>query len=211
MKITKFGHCCLLLEEYTVKILIDPGNYSTLPKLLDDLDFILITHDHQDHLDIDILKRLVAQNPEAQIITNRGTSILLEEETLPYFILEPGKTLERRDIQIKAIGEKHAEIYQSINRVDNSGFLIDGKFFYPGDAFTSMEWPIETLALPVSAPWLKLSDAIDYAKALKPSVCIPVHDGNVKVTTFLHKIPQTILEPAGIAWRVIETGQELEV
>ncbi|MDO8655088.1 MAG: MBL fold metallo-hydrolase, partial [bacterium] len=52
MKITKYVHSCLLVEEQGKTALIDPGNYTFQSKALDlryieKLDFVLITHEHQ--------------------------------------------------------------------------------------------------------------------------------------------------------------------
>ena len=51
MKITKIGHCCLVLEEESIKILTDPGSFTIEgQEQITDLDVVLITHEHQDHL-----------------------------------------------------------------------------------------------------------------------------------------------------------------
>ena len=50
MKITKFGHSCLLVEENGVRILFDPGSYSTAQNDVKNIDVVLITHEHSDHV-----------------------------------------------------------------------------------------------------------------------------------------------------------------
>ena len=46
MQITHFGHSCLLVEIDGTKVLFDPGNFSHGFDGIDDLDAILITHQH---------------------------------------------------------------------------------------------------------------------------------------------------------------------
>lgn len=176
MKITKFGHCCLLIEEQGLKILTDPGNYNKTPDITG-VDVILITHEHSDHLHIDSLKIVLQNNPQAKIITNASVGKLLDPENIPYQVVEHGQKTSVQDIIIEAFGQKHAVIYPDFPVVENTGYFIGGKFFYPGDAFTEPGQAVEILALPVAGPWVKLSEAIDYAKKINPKICFPVHDG----------------------------------
>ena len=69
---------------------------------------------------------------------------------------------------------------------------------------------MEILALPVAGPWLKLSEAIDYAKEINPKVCFPVHESILKEPGATHRIPPMILEPLGIKFQVIEEGKSAE-
>ena len=68
MKISKHLHSCLLAEEAGKIILIDPGNYTFEEKALDigkleKLDFLLITHEHQDHIYLPFLKIIFEKFP----------------------------------------------------------------------------------------------------------------------------------------------------
>ena len=84
MKITKFGHCCLLIEENNLRILTDPGNYSTAQNDIKNIDIVLITHEHPDHFHVESLKKLLENNPQAKIITNNGVGALLKELNIEY-------------------------------------------------------------------------------------------------------------------------------
>jgi hypothetical protein len=71
----------------------------------------------------------------------------------------------------------HAVIHPDIPRVRNVGFLVDGQVFHPGDALTVPEEPVSTLLLPVHAPWSKVSEVIDYVRAVHADQAFAVHDG----------------------------------
>jgi len=210
MKITKFGHCCLLIEQSGLRILTDPGSYSVLQNEVKDIDLVLITHEHGDHLHIDSLKTVLQNNPQAKIVTNNGVGVLLKKEGISYELLDDGKTTVYKDVLFEAFGREHAEIYRAWKKVENTSYFIGKKFFYPGDAFLNPNREIEILALPVAGPWLKLSESIDYALLTKPKKCFPVHDGNLKAYSSHHNIPATILPESGIEFIIPEIGTECE-
>jgi len=208
MNITKLSHCCLLIEENGLRILTDPGIYSSSQNTLTKIDIILITHEHADHLHIDSLKQVLKNNPQAKVITNKGTAILLDKEEISYQLVEEGQSILEKEVKIEGFGKKHALMHSSLPQVDNTGYFIAEKLFYPGDALTNPNKPVDILALPVAGPWLTLAQAIDYALELKPRICFPVHEAILKEPGSTHRIPPTILEPAGIKWKVLEIEKE---
>ncbi len=211
MKITKLGHCCLLIEEKGVKILTDPGAYSTDQTRVRNLDVILITHEHADHLHIDSLKTVLKNNPTAKVYTNKGVGKILDKEGIKYDLLENKQSVLINNVLIEGFGEKHAQIYSGLPTVINTGYFIANKLFYPGDALYNPKRPVKVLALPVAGPWLKLSEAIDYAKEIKPEICFPVHDGMLKEDRIgsNHKVPEDVLRPLGIKFVVLEELKEV--
>jgi L-ascorbate metabolism protein UlaG (beta-lactamase superfamily) len=208
MKITKFGHCCLLIEENGVRILTDPGTYSTQQNDVVGIDFILITHEHNDHLHIDSLKVILKNNPNAKIITNESVGKLLEKEKILFNIVEDSQGFDANGILIEGFGKKHAVIHSLIPQIQNTGYFIQNKLFYPGDAYVDPCKRIDILALPVAGPWLKLDEAIDYGLKLKPNTCFPVHDGNLKSFGAAHNVTKKVLEQNGIIFSVLEIGNE---
>lgn len=212
MKIKKLGHCCLVIEVEGKRIITDPGAYSTLQSEEKNIDIILFTHEHQDHYHIDSLRAVLANNPNAEIITNTAVGKLLEKEGIEFKILEDGQNMNLYNILFEGFGDKHEEIYETFGQVQNTGYFIQNKFFYPGDFFYNPGKPVEILALPVAGPWMKLKQAIEYAKELKPKVCFPIHDGMIQKDKPgpLYVLPPKILEPLGIEFRVIGEGKEEE-
>ncbi len=176
MKITKYGHCCLLVEEKGVRLLTDPGAFTADTHTnLTALDVILYTHEHADHFHLDSLRLLRQNNPGAIVICNEGVSSFLEAEGIPHTKII-NDTHEYNGVTITGISGEHEEIYPTIPRIQNTGYLIAQKLWYPGDSFVNPGMPVDVLALPVAGPWLKLSEALDYAVMLKPQKVLYVHD-----------------------------------
>lgn len=210
MKVTKFGHCCLLIEENGSRILIDPGIYSEKQNELNNIDIILITHEHSDHFHIELLKKIVSNNPKAKIITNTAVGKFLQTNNFKHKVLEDGNILTEQGVTFEALGQKHATIYQDLGIVQNTGYFINNRLFYPGDSLTIPNKKVKILALPVAGPWIKVSEAIDYALKIKPNICFPVHDGILVNFGMAHTAPQTILSNSNIKFEILELDKEYE-
>ncbi len=228
MKITKYGHCCLKIEistkldsgERNVCVLTDPGTYTEAQNNVTGIDIIVITHEHPDHYHIDSVRKVLKNNPDASIITNTSVNNLLIKEGVPGAkIVLVGEQLEEKGIIFKGFGKIHALIHKEWNSVENTGYFIGDRLFYPGDALTlpfssaGTSLDIDILALPVSGPWLKISEAIDLAIATKPKVVFPVHDGmlNELGGGVIKRVVPMILEKHGIKFQNLEIGVETEI
>ena len=216
MKITKLGHCCLLIEENGVRILTDPGIFTAGKyRELRNIDVVLFTHEHPDHYHLESLKEIVTANPKAVIICNPGVGALLSRESIVHTIVGDGESTEQKHVTVEGHGTTHGVLHPTLPPVANTGYFIGERFWYPGDSFTDPGRRPEILALPVGGPWMKLSEAVEYALAQKPKLCFPVHDGLFN-DTFLsfgsvYKIPAAILEPRGVQFleTVIDTEYQL--
>src|SRR3989338_5506235 len=168
MKIKKLGHCCFVAEPKAgVRIMTDPGAFSTLQSEEKNISAILITHEHQDHLHIDSLKKVLENNPSAIVITNTAVGKLLDDTGIKYIKVEEGQAHDLNGVNIAGFGNIHAEIYGTYSRVQNTGYMIDS-LCYPGDSFSNPNSKVDILALPIVGPWMKSKDAIDYSQSLHP-------------------------------------------
>lgn len=210
MKITKFGQSCLLIEESGARIILDPGTFSTAQNSLQNIDMILITHEHGDHFSMDSVKEILKNNPEAKIFTTTAVMEILNKEGISSTVVANGETVTEKGITIEGVGELHAVLVNQMPQSQNVGFIIAGRLFYPGDAFTLPGKEIEILALPAAAPWAKLSEVVDYAIAAKPKIAFPVHDSILAHPSMMHRYVLKILGDLGIEFRPIEldTGYE---
>lgn len=211
MKITKLGHCCLIIETKGKRFLTDPGAYTTEQNNVQNIDCIVITHEHTDHLHVDSLKIVLQNNPQAKIITNSSVGKILEKEGIAYAKIADGENVQIGEVEISGHGLKHAPIYKDYEQVENTGYFFDKKLFYPGDAFYNPGMPIDILALPVSAPWSMISQSIEYLLEVKPKIAFPVHDGNlVRRSGITERLPRLYAEQNGIKFVALELGKETE-
>ena len=193
-----------------MRILTDPGIYATVQNNTCNIDMVLVTHEHQDHLHVDSVKEILKNNPHAKVVTNKSVGVLLEKAGIAFSVVEDGESFVEKEVLIEGFGTHHALLHSSIPPIQNTGYFIANRFFYPGDAFTNPGKHVEVLALPVAGPWLKLPEAIDYAVELNPKVCFPVHDGILKQVGSTNLIPLKVLEPRGIRFSVLEIGKEYD-
>ena len=203
MKITHYGHSCLLVEDGGARLLVDPGAFSTGYEDLTDLTGILVTHQHPDHLDREKLPALLERNPEAALHADPDTAAQLPEATSVHAgdILDLGT-------EVRAFGRDHAIIHPEIPMIANTGYLIGGRLFHPGDSFTVPEADVEILGLPTAAPWQKLSEAVDYLRAVKPRVAIPIHE---KVVAFPEMYYSRFRDLGPATLTVVEDGTTVDL
>lgn len=210
MNIAKLGHCCLLIEDNGKVIMTDPGAWTTAQHDVRGVNVVLITHEHPDHFHLESLKTVLANNPQAAVVTNSRVMSLLAESGIAAAVLEDAQRQTLAGMEVAGLGTEHATIYPTMPNVMNTGYLIENRFFYPGDAFTIPGVPVEILAMPIAGPWMKLAEAIDWVKAVKPAVCFPVHDGMLQPREWIYRLPARLLPEAGIKFDDIELGKVVD-
>lgn len=176
LTLTKKTHSCIRIEKDGQVLVIDPGGFSEDDAAIG-ADVILVTHEHPDHFDEARLRAGLAANPAAEIWTLRSVADQLSA-AFPGRVhtVGHGDTFTAAGFEVAVHGELHAVIHPDIPRVTNIGFLVDGSLFHPGDAFTVPDRPVDTLMLPVMAPWNKISEVIDYVREVRPRRAIDIHD-----------------------------------
>ncbi|MEV6804761.1 MBL fold metallo-hydrolase [Streptomyces sp. NPDC051132] len=177
MKLTKKSHACVRLDKEGRTLVIDPGGFSEEDAALG-ADAVLVTHEHPDHFDESRLRSALEENPAAEIWTLKSVAERIAA-AFPGRVhtVGHGDTFTAAGFDVQVHGELHAVIHPDLPRVTNVGYLIDdGKVFHPGDALTVPGRPVETLMVPVMAPWNKIAEVIDYVREVGPRRAYDVHD-----------------------------------
>ncbi|WP_431041546.1 MBL fold metallo-hydrolase [Streptomyces sp. P1-3] len=195
MKLTKKGHACVRLERDGQVLVIDPGAFTEADAAVG-ADAILVTHEHLDHFDEGRLRAAMEANPAAEIWTLASVAGRISA-AFPGRVhtVGAGDTFTAAGFDIEAHGELHAVIHPDIPRITNVGYVVDGSVFHPGDALTVPDRPVETLLLPVQAPWSKLSEVVDYIREVRPRRAYDIHDA--LLTDVAHQVYGRMLGPEG--------------
>ncbi len=176
MKLTKKSHACIRLEKNGQTLVLDPGGFSEEDSAAS-ADAILVTHEHADHFDEGRLRAALDANPAAELWTLASVAEQLSA-AFPGRVhtVGHGDTFTAAGFDVQVHGELHAVIHPDIPRITNVGYLVDGAVFHPGDALTVPDHPVDTLLLPVMAPWSKVSEVVDYVREVKPRRAYDIHD-----------------------------------
>jgi L-ascorbate metabolism protein UlaG (beta-lactamase superfamily) len=210
MKIKKIGHCCLVIEVDGRRIMTDPGSYTTAQEEEKNIDTILITHEHGDHVHVESLKKVLANSPNAKIITNTAVKKILDAENISSVVLETGEL--QAGVNLYAETCDHVDIYDTVPIVSNTGYLIADKLFYPGDAWLVPQKPVEILALPCGGPWWKVRECVEYGLKVKAKQAFNIHDAMLKPTkhSMNYILPQKVLASVGTEFKILGEGETIE-
>ncbi|WP_346384833.1 MBL fold metallo-hydrolase [Nocardioides sp.] len=176
MRITKFGHSCVRIEHGGTSIVLDPGVFTEV-SALDGADAVLITHEHPDHY---LPAHLLAS--DAPVFTIEAVAARIRADAPEVLervtVVTPGESFDP-GIPVRPVGELHAVIHPDYPRFFNSGYVLtlgDTKVYHPGDALTPPGEDVDVLLLPVSAPWMRISEAIDFAREVGAPRNLAIHD-----------------------------------
>ncbi|OJX81466.1 MULTISPECIES: MBL fold metallo-hydrolase [unclassified Leifsonia] len=175
MRLTKFEHAALLLEDSGKKLFVDPGSFTTPLTDTANTVAVVITHEHADHWTPEQLKRVLDMNPDAKIFAPEGVARAAADFDVT--VVHAGDVVEAEPFTLQFFGGTHAVIHSSIPTVDNLGVLINDQLYYAGDSFTIPEGiEVDVLAAPAGAPWMKVAEVMDYVLAVKPKRSFPTHE-----------------------------------
>lgn len=209
MKLMKYEHACFTVEKDHRLLVVDPGSYSGDFIAPEHVAVIVITHQHQDHFDPDVLVAIYNKNPESLLLADQSIIDLMPDHRGQ--AVRAGERISVEGFDLEFFGGSHALIHESIPASSNIGVMINDLLYYPGDSLTIPDKPVDTLAVPAAAPWLRIGEAIDFLLAIKPRLAFPTHDailseiGQDLSDTLLGKTAQS----AGIEYRRLTEALEI--
>lgn len=211
MKITKLEHSGIVLEKNGRKLVFDPVEYAGALPRLENVEAIIITHIHADHLQKDNLERILKDNPNANIIAPKDAGGVLPNAVL----VKSGDKTNIGGFDLELFGQDHASVIDGKVPCNNIGVVVDGKLVNPGDSFDLplMNDETEVLFLPEVAPWAKISETIDFMKSVKPQKVIPVHDGLLSAMgkSIYNRLLENACTEIGAKLMELDAGDNIEI
>lgn len=181
MKLTKYTHACVRLEKDGKVLVIDPGTFSESEEALEGASAVLVTHEHNDHIDRPVVLAALRSNRALEVYAPAGVAAALKEDSdvaARVHSVDPGSTFDVAGFGIRTFGGQHAVIHPQIPVVANIGYLVDGNVFHPGDSFVVPDGiSVKTLLVPINAPWSKVGEVVDFVISVRAPRAFPVHDG----------------------------------
>ncbi|NJN82791.1 MAG: MBL fold metallo-hydrolase [Caldilineaceae bacterium] len=218
-RITYLGHATLLIETEGVRLLTDPLLRNWVwhlrrrtgpvdPKLYQNLDAVLISHMHWDHLDLPSLRLL---DPDTHIIAPHGAASLLHKNGFRWVTeLGVGDTIDVGSVPIMATYAMHdGARVRYTKAADCLGYLIGSSYtvYFAGDTelfpeMADLASHLDVALLPVWG-WgptlgrghMDPQRAAQAAQLLQPRVAIPIHWGTLFPFALDRVLPKFLVEP----------------
>jgi L-ascorbate metabolism protein UlaG (beta-lactamase superfamily) len=210
VKVTKYPQSCLIIEQNGKRIGIDPGSFVAEKYGAQDLlplDAILITHEHPDHANPELIRAL-AQSGEVPVIANQSTKHVLGD--LVTQVVMDSEEFEVAGVKIVARELPHCLLPDGTAGPQNTGYVIDGTFFDPGDGIALEGLHVDAAAIPIAGPDVSSKDVFDFVRQLGCRTVIPIH------YNYFLEDPRLIARLApdvvpGVKFVVLDDGQSTEL
>ena len=172
MQITKLEHSGIIIEKNQKKVIFDPVEFEQVIPGAENVVAIIITHKHSDHFQPEVINKILRINQNAKVFTTSDTAALINGA----ITVKAGDVHEVGDFKFEFFGRDHAPIIPGQVPCENVGVVINDEVINPGDSFDIPTNSARVLLVPISAPWLKISESMDYIEKVKPEIVIPIHD-----------------------------------
>ena len=185
MRLTKFTHACVRLDDGDRSLVIDPGIFSEAAEAAEALDGVgalLITHEHPDHVDDAAVRAALAADSSLHVWAPAVVAANFGDRATT---VGPDESFTAAGFEVGTVGGQHALVHPLVPVCANLGYRIPvggGAIYHPGDSLVVPTEPVSVLLLPTSAPWLALREAVDFATAVRAPRAFQVHDAFLSST-----------------------------
>ncbi|MBM7051044.1 MULTISPECIES: MBL fold metallo-hydrolase [unclassified Rothia (in: high G+C Gram-positive bacteria)] len=216
MKLTKYTHSCVRLENEGKVLVLDPGGFSEVETALDGADYIFVTHVHPDHFDVERVAAFIEKNKQVPVYAPQAVLDALVEkvEDAQVYLADAKETILLEGFELKTFGGQHALIHPLIKTIDNVGVLVNDNVFHPGDSFTVPHGiQSKTLLAPIHAPWNKMSEVIDFVISVGASTVYPIHDSLLADSgrNLIETQVTNLTADYGVSYKHLDTGDTVEL
>ena len=102
--------------------------------------------------------------------------VLAKLPGVPGTPVQPGDAVQAAGFPVRVFGGRHAHIHEDVPDLPNNAYLIGERVYYPGDSFSLPGVPVDVVLVPIGGPWMKIAEAIDFVRAVRPNRAHPTHD-----------------------------------
>lgn len=210
MNIKKYPQSHLLVTNGSQRLIIDPGNITFSKgfkvEQFQGADGYLITHIHNDHMGWETIKQVAGDNP---VFGNQDVVEKLTEFDVSAVAIRHRQKFHIGDFEIEAVDLPHCKMQDGSDGPPNTGFLINGVLFHPGDGDQAPGGLVSpNIALPIAGPTITMKGALEFAKKLQAKVVIPIH------YDYFTNDPEEFAKMAkvfGIEVRILSAGDETTI
>jgi L-ascorbate metabolism protein UlaG (beta-lactamase superfamily) len=201
--ITFLGHATVRIELDDARLLTDPvlrpylaglvhrQPLQNVERMVEDIDAVLISHLHHDHLDLPSLKLLPAE--VTLLVPRRGGKLVKHVGASCVREVTAGETVDVRGVRVRATPARHDGFRGPFGPLgDTLGFLIEGsrRIYFAGDTDVFPEMaelgPVDVALLPVAGWGPRLGpghmgpgEAVRALELLRARVAVPIHWGTL--------------------------------
>lgn len=198
MKIIWLGQAGLIVETMGIKIMVDPylsdsvekinpKNWRRIPvneKIFkENIDIIVITHNHLDHLDPETLERFLNTNQTLTVLApyDAWQEIRKFGKNHNYVMFNRGTVWTQNGITFTAVRAEHSDL-SAIGFIMDDGkekIYVTGDTLYNKDIFADLPQDIDAVFLPINGVGnnMNITDAKGFAEKTGAKNAVPVHWG----------------------------------